>query len=218
MSFRDISNEKFGRLTPIEYIPGTKYKEGIWICKCDCGNTTKATAGNIKSGKMKSCGCLRREMSANINHTHGMSNNRLYGIWTDMKSRCLNISRPSYKDYGGRGIAICTEWINDFNFFYRWAIKNGYKANLTLDRKENDGNYEPNNCRWVTPKQQANNTRNNKFYEIDGVRKTLSQWCDIYSANYQRTFYRLKGGNYTLIEALTQPINLNYSRRKTNVN
>lgn len=109
---------------------------------------------------------------------HGKSNTPLYRIWLQMRFRCSTPSCDSYKNYGGRGICVCAEWEGDFENFHKWAINNGYAQGLTLDRTDNDGNYEPSNCRWVTRKEQANNRRSNVLIEINGIKKTRMQWAN----------------------------------------
>lgn len=134
--------------------------------------------------------------------THGLSKTRLHVIWHSMYCRCYYPSTNQYKNYGGRGITICEEWKKNFVSFYNWAMNNGYKESLTIDRIDVNGNYEPNNCRWITRKEQSSNTTQNIFYTIDGETKTSKQWCETYNIN-QTTFKdRLKRG-WTLKEALT---------------
>ena len=111
--------------------------------------------------------------------THGLSKTRLYGIWHGIEQRCNNPNNKAYRFYGGRGINVCKEWLEDFMAFYRWAISNGYEDNLTLDRKDNNGHYDPSNCRWATRRMQSNNTRTTTFIEINGVTKSISEWSEI---------------------------------------
>jgi predicted XRE-type DNA-binding protein len=123
-----------------------------WKCICDCGNTYYARAYPLKTGAIKSCGCLEKENLKIISqHTviHGRSKDPLYHIWKSMRMRCLNPNDKRYHRYGGRGISICEEWLKDPMAFIRWAENNGYRPGLTLDRRENDQNYSPDNCRWV---------------------------------------------------------------------
>lgn len=130
---------------------------------------------------------------------------RLYRIWGNMKSRCYNSNVPNFMDYGGRDINICDEWLNDFESFKNWSLENGYRKDLMIDRIDNDGNYEPSNCRWSTRKEQNSNRRNNRLVEIDGVTKTFAQWADDLGINRSTALYRVRSGK-TEYEALTMPV------------
>lgn len=143
--------------------------------------------------------------SSNPNYKHGLKNTRLFSIWSGMKTRCYNSNSPQFKNYGARGIKICDEWLTDFMNFYNWSMSNGYSDNLTLDRIDVNGNYEPNNCRWVTSKVQANNRRTNKLIEYNGEIKTLMEWCEYHGINYKTVRDRLKRG-WAIDKALKYPV------------
>lgn len=155
----DISGQVFGRLRVIRYYGTNKNGKALWECLCDCGKTTICIGENLKNGVTRSCGCLRKEIETTVNVTHGMSRIRPYKIWVDMKKRCNNPKNKEYPNYGGRGIKVCVEWENDFPTFYKWAISNGYDDSLTIDRKDVNGNYCPENCRWSTLIEQGRNKR-----------------------------------------------------------
>jgi len=165
--FQDLTGMKFNRLTVIEKDYKNKSGRSCWKCICDCGNETIVRSDILKDGRVKSCGCLHdsnaKTMSKN-NVTHGLSykghHHRIYNIWATMKQRCYNPNATKYENYGGRGITICDEWKIDVINFYNWAIANDYSENLSIDRINSNGNYEPSNCRWVTMKVQQNNRRN----------------------------------------------------------
>jgi hypothetical protein len=157
--------EKFNRLTVLFFI-GSEHRNRKYHCICECGNKLDVLGCHLKSGHTKSCGCLNKEKNKKMLTTHGLTNEKLYIVWKGMKQRCYDKNSTNYKYYGGRGIEICDVWKNDFKLFYEWAIENGYKFKkiykdkLTLDRIDVNGNYEPNNCKWVNWKTQNSNKRN----------------------------------------------------------
>ena len=137
----------------------------LWLCRCDCGKEIITHSQRLKIGKTQSCGCYNSELTTirnKQNTTILAGKNRLYRIYWGMRTRCYNSKDKAYKRYGARGITICAEWLSSFEIFQDWALKNGYKNSLSIDRINNDGNYEPSNCRWATAKEQANNRSTNK--------------------------------------------------------
>jgi hypothetical protein len=130
---------------------------------------------------------------------------RLYRIWCNMKTRCYNKNIPNFMDYGGRGITVCDEWRNDFTSFLKWSVENGYKEDLLIDRIDNNGNYEPSNCRWSTRQQQNLNRRNNRLVTIGGQTRSFSQWADTYEISRSTALCRVQAG-MTEQEALTMPV------------
>ena len=158
----DLTGKKFERLKVIEYYGNNKNGKALWLCQCECGNTKIILGNSLLSKLTLSCGCYNKELVKKVNIKHNMSYSRLYKVWQGMKTRCYNPNFIYYCNYGGRGIMICDEWKNDFSKFYEWAINNGYKEGLTIDRINNDGNYEPDNCRWITRAEQNRNQRKTK--------------------------------------------------------
>lgn len=160
----DLTGQKFGRLTVIERAEKPCHVHdaaAYWKCRCDCGKEKIVSGKNLMYGKSLSCGCLSKEVARKLHLKHKAHNTSLYNRWTNMKHRCLNPNNTSYKYYGGRGITVCEEWRNDFQAFYDYVSKLPHfgEKGYSLDRINNDGNYEPGNVRWATAKEQANNRR-----------------------------------------------------------
>jgi hypothetical protein len=165
----DITGQKFGRLTVLKRVESKgKSEEAFWLCRCDCGKEKVVRGYSLRSESTQSCGCLQRIKASSSNRVHGKCGGRLYRIWHNMLQRCVNVRHISYPNYGGRGIRVCNEWQNEFTSFYEWAMNNGYSDELTIDRIDNNGNYEPGNCRWATWQQQSANRRDNT--DFPGVR------------------------------------------------
>jgi hypothetical protein len=210
--FTDITGRVFGRLKVIRRAPnnpGCRYSR--WECVCSCGGTTISNGSSLRMGHTKSCGCIQREYAktGDAKRIHGMTTKgtperRLYDIWSKMKNRCENPSYRFYKNYGGRGIKVCEEW-HDNRKFFAWALANGYRHDLCIEREDNDGNYEPSNCCWATYKEQGRNKRNNVMLEMDGVRQSLSAWAEEVGIEYSTLRHRICVG-WEFIDALTIPV------------
>lgn len=154
-----LDGKRFGKLVVIRFDHVGKHYKRYHLCQCDCGNKCLVETAKLTTGHTKSCGCLKNKA---YHWVHGHRHTRQYRIWANMKTRCYNRRDPHYPRWGGRGIEICDEWLNDFEAFYTWANAHGYQDNLSIDRIDNDGNYEPNNCRWANDITQNNNKRNTK--------------------------------------------------------
>lgn len=201
----NLIGEKFGRLTVVEFDRLQNHK-AYWKCVCDCGLVVIASGNNLRSGNTSSCGCLRRETTkarglGNAKHNESHQNKtRLYTIWCGMRQRCSNPNKKYYNHYGGKGVRICDEW-NNYSVFKEWALANGYADNLSIDRIDNNGNYEPSNCRWTTYLEQNNNRRSNVYLTYQGETKTMTQWARDKGIKPGTLCRRLKVG-WTVEEAL----------------
>lgn len=184
--------KKFGKLTVLAKCEDSKYK---YKCRCDCGTIKCISKYKLLNGSTKSCGCSRGVR-------HGKHDSRLYTIYYKMKTRCYNQHYNGYKNYGARGITICDEWLSDFMTFYDWAINNGYRDYLTIDRIDNDGNYEPSNCRWVTMHEQNRNKRDTKMCTINGETHCLTDWCKILNLDRNTVSARINKLGWPIEEAL----------------
>ena len=173
--------ERFGRWVVID-TANVKDKKKV-LCRCDCGTSREVLVSNLTQGLSLSCGCARAERTRFNGVTHGQSKTRLYSVWGGMIQRCYNTNNRAYKNYGGRGIKMCPEWRNDFMAFRKWALESGYdgdapKGQCTLDRIDVNGDYCPENCRWVNMKTQSNNTRCNIEYVYKGETLTLTELAE----------------------------------------
>lgn len=202
----DLTGQKFGRALVLKRVENKGIRVA-YLCRCDCGNEFIALAHHLKGGGTKSCGCLRSDASIKrarkLLYKHGKCDTNLYKTWSSIKARCLCKTHRAFKNYGGRGITLCIEWANDFLVFEKWALANGYKKGLTIDRIDNNGNYEPSNCRWTTRTVQQNNRRTNRFIEYNGKKRTLSQWSKILNIPETTLFGRLKN-NWPLDKVFSQ--------------
>lgn len=167
----DITGKRYNHLIVLRFNHTNKYGKSLWLCRCDCGNEKLYQKWQLESGTVKGCGCLTKK--------HGLCHTRLHTILEDVKQRCLNSNNKYYSYYGGRGITICDEWRKDFKSFYDWAMANGYSDDLTIDRIDNNGNYEPKNCRWATRKEQQRNLRCNRWITHQGETHTFAEWSRI---------------------------------------
>nr|DAM47652.1 MAG TPA: PVL ORF-50-like family [Caudoviricetes sp.] len=209
--FKDLTGQKFGKLTIIEraedYITPRNEREVQWKCKCDCGRECIVRGHSLRNGHTTSCGCAIIEASTK----HGMHGTRLYNIYRHMIQRCHNETDKAYKDYGARGIYVCDEWRGENGFinFMNWAFANGYTDELSIDRKDNDGPYSPENCRWVTMAVQANNRRNTIYITYNGEMHSISEWAIIYNIPYATLYDRYVNKHWTAEQALITPVGNN---------
>jgi hypothetical protein len=196
----DLSNS---RLTFIEVVGRTKSKKTIGLYSCSCGNQKQIIIQNVSNGKSKSCGCIRNELNKGKNKTHGLAKTPIYDTWHGMKRRCYETTHKNYSQYGGRGIVVCDEWL-DVSVFSEWAFSNGYKKGLQIDRIDNNGNYEPSNCRFVTSRANNNNRRDNRMISFEGKTQTLQQWADEKGVKPEKIRMRIDKLKWSIERALIQ--------------
>lgn len=199
----DLTGMRFGKLVAVSIARKSETGTRVyWNCSCDCGGNRVVSNDHLRNGDTTDCGCTRKHIS----HwqKHGMYNSRLYRIWSLMKERCYNPKRKEYGNYGGRGISVCDDW-KEAKRFFEWAFANGYSDELTLDRIDNDGDYCPENCRWVCRKEQMRNRRNNRYVSFRGRTIPLTQLAEEYGYTYAQLYKRLKLG-WSLEDAVTKPI------------
>ena len=208
MVFQDLTGQRYGRLVAIERAPN-KGRRTMWKCKCDCGNEVIVRAENLKSGNTISCGCYASEQIIKRLTKHGMTNTRLASIFNSMKQRCYNEKSYEYYLYGGRGIKVCDEWLNDCSTFFDWALKNGYRDDLTIDRIDFNGDYCPENCRWADAFTQANNTRKNIYVDYNNERHTLKEWSRIIGINYGTLYSRINRLGWSIKDAFNPELHVN---------
>lgn len=181
-----MTGQRFGLLKVVRFEKFDKWGAAIFLCRCDCGKEKLILGASLRSGNTRSCGCLagRKDGKNNFDEYHRKNpgdlrkrDKRLHNIWVGIRYRCLNTKSKVYKDYGGRGIKICKEW-DDFFAFQEWSFLNGYSENLSIDRIDNNGDYSPENCRWVTMKVQGQNRRNSRLLTYHGETHTYSEWSE----------------------------------------
>ena len=194
MVFIDLTGQRFGHYLVVARLPNDENDNAIWKCICDCGNERKVKGIDLRAGRRKSCGCSRK----GINKSHGLSGHRFYGTWVSMKQRCCTPSRDCFSYYGGRGISVCEEWRDDPAAFCEWCDNQKVPKRYTLDRIDNDGNYCPENCHFVSMKEQSRNTRQNVWIEHNGETLCYHDFIEKYGVVKNRTAYGrvYKGWNY----------------------
>lgn len=195
--------EKYGNLTIINFDHERRTPNGTlrryMNCKCDCGNICIVSLNSLRSGKTKSCGCIKgqKQRGFKYNYPH------LYPVYDNIMKRCYRKNDNGYKFYGARGIKLCDEWLNNRDSFYEWALLNGYKDGLQLDRIDVNGNYEPNNCRFITPKENARNRRSNRIIYHNGVKYVFSEFCETFNISKRRSaLYRYVKKGFTSDELI----------------
>lgn len=208
--FKDLTGQKFDRLTVIKRTGTSKSGKVLWLCECSCRehNQITTTTSNLITGNTKSCGCLAKESASRTgkaNTIHGDTDTRLYRIFRGMKDRCYNSKNKDYARYGGRGIKVCEEWLNDYITFKKWAISNGYQEDLTIERKDFDKDYCPENCKWISMSQQQRNKSSNRVITYNGESKILVEWAEQFNIPYNVLCARINERGHTFEEAINMP-------------
>jgi len=208
----DLSGEKFGRLTVISFSHKDKYTKTYWRCKCECGNEFTVRCSSLKCNITKSCGCLQKQ-NAGPKPIHNLHKSSIYRIWQSMVQRCTNPNNDRFKGYMGRGITVCNKWLKFVGFYEDMGDR---PEGMTLDRKDNDGNYCKDNCKWSTSKEQQNNMRSNVNIIYNGKTQTLSQWARELNIKIGTLNSRIFRDKWSVERAFTEPVKHYEGREVTN--
>ncbi len=181
-----MAGQRFGKWTVIKCTGRDKHRQVTWLCRCGCGKEAVVSGGSLRSSHSRGCRSCAKT-------THGGTGTGLHSVWNGLRRRCHDKNCHNYKNYGGRGIMVCPEW-NAFGAFRDWALANGYKPSLQIDRINNDGNYDPSNCRFATSKQQNRNRRDNHLVTINGVKRTIAEWAEGAGIKYHTLRMRVNRG------------------------
>lgn len=206
MPIVNISGQTFGRLVVTDTYRLNKRKKAMWLCVCKCGIEKYVSSLSLRQGTTVSCGCFHKEVMKSTSKWNGLRDHPLYSVRRSLLNRCKLITDPSYHRYGGRGIGVCDQWKKDFKSFYDWAMANGWQEGLDIDRKDNNGNYEPGNCRFVTRKVNANNRECSTFLTIGGTQYSMDQLETIYGIPSSRIVHRIKHNKWSVEKALVTPV------------
>lgn len=199
MDYTSMIGQSFNRLTVVSIVNGNQC-----ISVCVCGKSKQLNVCHIKSGRVKSCGCLHKDNLITRNSTHNLSRHPLHTIWTNMKSRCYNHKNDRYSRYGGRGITVCNEWLNNFKVFYDWAIANGWEDGLSIERNEIDKNYNEYNCKWIPINDQQKNTSRSRFITFNNKTMTITDWAKEVGVKTQTLFARINIYGWSIEKSLTK--------------
>jgi len=206
---KDLTGQRFGRLTVLYDTGKRKNGNVVWHCRCDCGNESDVRSDSLVFARTTSCGCYRRQRTAEAHTVHGMARKEkthpIHRTWRAILQRCENPSDKNYKNYGFRGIKVCDEW-HKFIPFCDWALASGWQKGLQLDRINNNGNYEPGNCRWATPQENSRNRRNNRMITFAGKTQCLAAWVDDTGIGYFTLRDRINRYRWPIERALTEPV------------
>lgn len=204
--FIDLTGQRFGKLVVAGQSERTPKGKIRWDCLCDCGNRHNVATCHLKSGAIKDCGCEKAKRTSERNTKHGGSKSRIYNIWIKMRDRCSNPNNEDWDLYGGKGIQVCQEWNESFEAFREWAFRNGYSKEKSIDRINGNKGYYPENCRWATSKEQANNVSRNRIVNYRGKRMTLSEAADISKVSYATLKARITYYGWPIEKAIETPV------------
>lgn len=211
----NLTGQRFGNLVVISRVDNYSSGKTRWLCRCDCGEEKVVLSTNLVRGLTRSCGCFNKSVTSERFTKHQLSAHRLYKIWTDMKKRCANPSCKSFANYGGRGIKVCDEWKNHFQLFYTWSLCNGYSDNLSLDRIDVNGDYNPDNCRWADKLIQANNCRTNHYLTFKGKTQSIAEWARELGVSDSVIRQRLSKLGWSVEKTLSTPLLRDFKKRCT---
>lgn len=203
----NLIGKRYGRLIVLSETSRSRFRQRRFICRCDCGGKATVKLGCLRTGYTKSCGCLRREQAKLNGRKHGLSLGKEYWTWRAMKSRCQNPHNASFKHYGGRGIKVCKRWMKFENFFEDMGNP---PARMTIERKNNNGNYCPSNCKWATYSEQARNRSNNRIIRHKGQSRIATEWSEILGISLDTIWGRIQSGypDSKLLDPLHQGVSL----------
>lgn len=202
--FKDISGQRYGKLTVIKRSGSNKHRFATWLCRCDCSREIIVSTNSLNTKHYVTCGrCICERTSSGDKKVESWQS-----IYRGMKDRCYNKKSKDYQKYGGRGISICEEWLRSIQAFKEWSENSGYARGLTIDRINNDGNYCPENCRWATPSVQANNKSTNHIMIIDGVKMNVTECANKYGINRSLLYHRLNDKKMSDFDAVHTPIGI----------
>lgn len=201
---KDHAGLRYGRLTVIERDGSFSNGDAKWLCQCSCGGSKRVRASHLNNGHVRSCGCLRIEVSRESSKTHGKSKTRLYSVWQSIIRRCKYPKDKAYHNYGARGIDVCEEWRNDFSNFYDWCQASGYEHGLWIDRIDNDGDYEPSNCRWVNAKESNRNRRMCIMLTCGTKTACMNEWAEYIGITKMMFKTRLKTWGWSLRKIISE--------------
>lgn len=199
---QDIIGRRYGHLVVLA-LDSCRAGHKYFLCQCDCGKQKAISMSHLRTGSSHSCGCGVVESTIRRNTTHNDSKTRLYRIWSEMKRRCLKPSSAAYRYYGGRGIKLSADWL-DYTSFQEWSLSHGYTDSLTIERIDVNGDYCPENCKWITKEEQARNKTNNRRITINGETRLVTDWLKDASVSSTQVYYRLKHG-WSIEDALFLP-------------